>query len=816
MKICVISKNATYGNVAILAEGLRKFAQVHVIFFEKDPKDMYKQTDCTFTSFIPRGYDHYLFVGVAMLRNMPIWVQKAEKTVILTDTAYLRKHEHYNSIFKKYNFNVWAMPDLAKLAGTNQIYYQPFIIPKGVKQIKKTKDICHSPFYEQKHCQKGTGIIKRIVSGITVIEGMKWNDAIKEKAKHKICIDQLHQGIGKSGLEAMLLGCVVLSGRKPDCNYLPPVIWTSPETLEKDLNIKDFEKHKQKQIKWAKENLTPEFVAKRIYDTINIDVLMICVSDNCHRTWKMQQALLAQNINVKAFALQAKQIIHKTNKDNIPVITLAEMQRYCNKAKVVWATMGNYTLLNRLKFTSPVIATHAGTTYRNNYKVHNALFNRMVDKHVLLGHDHMELGANNAVYNCCRIIDIDYLQPNYNKSEKYIIGHYPSQPDKKGTQKIINCLNELKSEGFDFIDNVDTKLVSFEDNVKRMSKCDIYIEQLAPTVEGKMFGEISNTAYEAASLGCAVVTNLINDKYYNQRHGEHKFHIANNEKELKKLLKYLLSLSREELNKLQVEARKFIVNKHSFKPMGKELLKDVEEYLKSPKTAKKEVCGERKTIIMTLRSGGDFAFSDVTLLANHIHKKWKSEVAPRIICMYDKIKQPIDLGNIELIPIPNQWPGVWARMSLYSPEMRDLRPFLYIDLDTAVINNLENIIKLIDDESMYITLEDFWQPGKLATGLAWIPKDSKKVNKIWDIWLKSSKQFKGRMDNFLRTCVEPDAFFQQLNNKKIVTFKPKVKRQLGSTWLRNIPPDVDLVCFHGYPRIPQATEVEWVKKYINE
>jgi hypothetical protein len=34
---------------------------------------------------------------------------------------------------------------------------------------------------------------------------------------------------------------------------------------------------------------------------------------------------------------------------------------------------------------------------------------------------------------------------------------------------------------------------------------------------------------------------------------------------------------------------------------------------------------------------------------------------------------------------------------------------------------------LVKDETQFITLEDFWQKGKLATGLEWFPKGSDKV-----------------------------------------------------------------------------------------
>jgi hypothetical protein len=161
---------------------------------------------------------------------------------------------------------------------------------------------------------------------------------------------------------------------------------------------------------------------------------------------------------------------------------------------------------------------------------------------------------------------------------------------------------------------------------------------------------------------------------------------------------------------------------------------------------------KRQTIVLVLRSGGDFQFRDVELITRHIRMKWQSSTMPRIICLWDKASETYDLGNIELIPLTNDYPGTWSRMTLYSPAMEQYRPFLYVDLDTAVIHSLENIIATIPDKKMFITLEDFWQRKQLATGLVWFPANSKKVRDVWRAWRK--KEEKGfRMDYFLRKVV---------------------------------------------------------------
>jgi hypothetical protein len=40
----------------------------------------------------------------------------------------------------------------------------------------------------------------------------------------------------------------------------------------------------------------------------------------------------------------------------------------------------------------------------------------------------------------------------------------------------------------------------------------------------------------------------------------------------------------------------------------------------------------RRTVVLVLKSSGDFTFNDVELIAHHINTKWKSEIRPRVIC----------------------------------------------------------------------------------------------------------------------------------------------------------------------------------------
>jgi hypothetical protein len=116
---------------------------------------------------------------------------------------------------------------------------------------------------------------------------------------------------------------------------------------------------------------------------------------------------------------------------------------------------------------------------------------------------------------------------------------------------------------------------------------------------------------------------------------------------------------------------------------------------------------------------------------------------------------------------------------------------------------LENIFELVKNPDMFIPLEDFYQRGQLATGLAWIPANSEKIRNVWNSYNGESGW---RMDSFLRRVIKPDAFWQQLTDT-IIDFKPK-----NGSLLQQVPENANLVCFHGKPRIFDC-DIDWVRQY---
>lgn len=223
-----------------------------------------------------------------------------------------------------------------------------------------------------------------------------------------------------------------------------------------------------------------------------------------------------------------------------------------------------------------------------------------------------------------------------------------------------------------------------------------------------------------------------------------------------------------------------------------------------------------QTIVLVLKSGGDFTIYDVELLVFHLRKQFFNPIEKlKIICLYDQVKETYQLKDYTLMPMPHpEWKGWWSKMNLFSPELEDLRPFLFMDLDTAIVRPLLDLYPALVKGDKFIGVSDFYQPGKLQSCFMYIPKHSNKIKTIWEKWMQSPAlhmaKHRGDQD-FIRSVVQVDHFWQTISNR-LTTFKPR-----PGIWREILPPEKAIICFHGNPRIREAGKtIAWVKEYLDE
>ncbi len=288
--------------------------------------------------------------------------------------------------------------------------------------------------------------------------------------------------------------------------------------------------------------------------------LLLCKNDWANRAYKTVRALRSVGIDAQG----AKLIPHKYKfPRQLPVLGMKKIQRAVDVSEIVWFTHSNYRLLLRLNLSGKtVIMSHSGTKYRQNYKGINKTVNPYVDLTITCEASLMGLGAKNERFVSLKIAD--GFSPVYHSGDPLTIAHYPSAAHTKGTRTIRRVLE-------DYPHNISSKPVSWKKNIKRMSKCDIYIDQLKLRQKGRPLGEFGQATVEAAMLGKIVIVNYLYPERYIDEYGHFAPRIANNTKELKEHLEELFDKEQDEIVEEQLQSRAWALRNHSYQAVGEKL-----------------------------------------------------------------------------------------------------------------------------------------------------------------------------------------------------------------------------------------------------
>jgi hypothetical protein len=186
-------------------------------------------------------------------------------------------------------------------------------------------------------------------------------------------------------------------------------------------------------------------------------------------------------------------------------------------------------MLSLVKDHPNLTVMHSGTRYRENPVQANKLFNPVVKRSFTDQTEFISLGAHNLHY----LAPHTDLKPVPKRMDgKLVVGHFPSHPEVKGTKEIIAMLEPYRD---DFEIRIDTTIVPHEENLRRIAETHIYVELFKPELNGKEYGCMGVTAFEAAALGCYCITNNLHEQVYTSVYGPSPFRIANTREEFQKV-----------------------------------------------------------------------------------------------------------------------------------------------------------------------------------------------------------------------------------------------------------------------------------------
>jgi glycosyltransferase involved in cell wall biosynthesis len=330
-----------------------------------------------------------------------------------------------------------------------------------------------------------------------------------------------------------------------------------------------------------------------------IDVLMLTHYDNANTGYRFSKCLELLGLKVLFYKgrthsynypKQGKvhRAIAKTKKirDSASTFYIPALQPIVKEAKVIHFIASSFINTGLHLTNKKVVVQHGGSLYRQYYKRLNRIFNPIADATIIQMPDLLNLGAKNETYISFPV-DTDYLKPNFKrKSNKILIGHFPSGIEVKGTRLILDAIQRLKNfpelkNRFEYVGIKDLNVkpksggISWDSNLKRVSNCDVIIDACNLKQRGKVYGEWGNSAFEAAALGTIPITHSLKVGLYEKIYGKCPLHIANRKKDVVNRLREIILMSDKELLAEKKKLRKWIVRKHSFKATAKRLWDEI-------------------------------------------------------------------------------------------------------------------------------------------------------------------------------------------------------------------------------------------------
>jgi len=302
-------------------------------------------------------------------------------------------------------------------------------------------------------------------------------------------------------------------------------------------------------------------------------ILNISVTDYANFGHDNAESLRAAGYYVNDVALVAHQFEYP---ECSKVVTQKELDQLIKHHDIIQVFHSPLSLAERLKATEkPVIVYHTGTGYRQQPEPIHKAYDGWVKMHVCALPELYEAFKLRSHEPCVYMVGGVKSHSDQIFSEQVRVGHYPSNPDVKGTDEILKVFQNLLMEGLPLLFDCDTKKVGYLEQLNRLQLCDIYVEMLATKQGVKEYGSFGITALEAASMGKIVITNCTHPEPYQKHYGALPFIIANDAKSLELTLAELSEMTWFELTELKKSYRELFLSMHGYEPTGKYIAENV-------------------------------------------------------------------------------------------------------------------------------------------------------------------------------------------------------------------------------------------------
>lgn len=195
-------------------------------------------------------------------------------------------------------------------------------------------------------------------------------------------------------------------------------------------------------------------------------------------------------------------------------------------------------------------------------------------------------------------------------------------------------------------------------------------------------------------------------------------------------------------------------------------------------------------IVVCIKVGNKYPAEYVNRLESMVRRHTTRDF--RFLCLTD---DPVGV-KCETADIETHLPGWWAKLVLFKPHSVLTERFVYLDLDTVIVGNID---KLFQYTGSFCILWDFWAPSYNSSVMAMLP--GKKKRAVWDAFSPVvACSLHGDQDWITQRVSDADVW-QNIAPGLIGSYK--------ADHLAAGPQDFSLICFHGQPK-PHEFQKGWV------
>nr|WP_278520638.1 hypothetical protein [Brucella anthropi] len=200
------------------------------------------------------------------------------------------------------------------------------------------------------------------------------------------------------------------------------------------------------------------------------------------------------------------------------------------------------------------------------------------------------------------------------------------------------------------------------------------------------------------------------------------------------------------------------------------------------------------TIACVLRSGGDFLPDHV----KNLQRLAKEHSEADFVCLSD-----VKIRGVDTIALETEWPGWLAKLELFREGLFS-GPVLYLDLDTVICGNVDDLVR---KEAGFSMIADFYHPDMAASGImSWLGDYSSIYTQFSDDLIQDYKDLHPNRGDlgWIVKHVAPDII---PDDGRVVSYKRDIAcagmpgfHNVRSKGDGTVPDSASLVSFHGLPR----------------